>query len=88
MTMLCPVGFRSPVGQIDATKSQTKSNQAFTHSQKKNWASYWASIVREYPELARLIEAWPTLPEQTKTKIKGLIERHTEEREADVERQN
>ncbi len=36
--------------------------------------------------LTRLIEAWPTLPEQTKTKIKGLIERHAAERKADVER--
>jgi len=86
--VLCRAGFRSPVGQIDATKSQAKSNKAFTHSQKKNWASYWASIVREYPELARLIEAWPTLPEQTKTKIKGLIEMHTAEEKADVERQS
>ncbi len=38
--------------------------------------------------LTRLIEAWPTLPEQTKTKIKGLIERHAAEKKADVERQN
>jgi len=38
--------------------------------------------------LTRLIEAWPTLPEQTKTKIKGLIEMHTAEEKADVERQS
>jgi len=38
--------------------------------------------------LTRLIEAWPTLPEQTKTKIKGLIERHSPEEKTDGERQN
>ena len=40
------------------------------------------------PELARLIEVWPTLPEQTKNKIKGLVERHSAEEEADIERQS
>ena len=86
--MLRRASFRSPVGQIDATKSQAKSNTALTQQQETSWALYWASIVREHSELARLIEAWPTLPQQTKTKIKRLIEMHTAEEKADVERQS
>ncbi len=86
--MLRRASFRSPVGQIDATKSQAKSHTALTQPQEMSWASYWAPIVQKCPELARLIEAWPTLPEQTKTKIKAMIEGHAAERKADVERQS
>jgi hypothetical protein len=39
-----------------------------------------AQIVQKYPELARLIEAWPTLPKQIKSEITDQIEKHFMER--------
>ena len=47
-----------------------------------DFAIYLAKIVQKHPELARLIEAWPALPMQTKSKIKDLIEKHTMEGKA------
>ena len=35
------------------------------------------------PELAKIEQAWPTLPKQVKTKITDLIEKHTTEGKAD-----
>ncbi len=45
-------------------------------------ASCLAQIVQKHPELAKLVEAWPTLPEHTKSNIKDLIEKHTMEGKA------
>jgi len=35
---------------------------------------------QKHPDLARLIQAWPTLPEQAKTTIKALIQTHKAEK--------
>jgi hypothetical protein len=35
---------------------------------------YLAHIVEQHPELARVIEAWPELPEHIKQSIKALLE--------------
>jgi hypothetical protein len=35
------------------------------------------------PDLVESVKAWPTLPEQTKTQIKGLIEKHPTEGKED-----
>jgi hypothetical protein len=39
-----------------------------------------AQIVQKHPELARLIEVWPSLPKRIKSKIRDLIENHSTER--------
>jgi hypothetical protein len=38
------------------------------------------NLVQKYPDLARLIEAWPELPEETKTAIKALVQTHKAEK--------
>jgi hypothetical protein len=32
--------------------------------------------LQKYPDLARLIEAWPELPEDTRTAIMALVQTH------------
>jgi hypothetical protein len=49
----------------------------------KSGAKCGAPDDKKHPELARLIEAWPTLPKQTKTKITDLIEKHIMQGKAD-----
>ena len=67
--------------------TQHPVNTILTESTQSILASCLAQIVQEYPELPRLIEtlieAYATLPKQTKTKITDLIEKHIMERKAD-----
>lgn len=42
-------------------------------------------IVQKHPDLARLIQAWPTLPKQVKIEINTLIEKHSTEGKDDGE---
>jgi hypothetical protein len=49
----------------------------------KSGAKCGALDDKKHVELARLIEVWPTLPEQIKTKITDLIEKNTTERKVD-----
>jgi hypothetical protein len=49
----------------------------------KSGAKCGALDDKKHPELARLIEVWPTLPKQTKAKIRDLIEKHIMEGKAD-----
>ena len=36
-------------------------------------------ILQKYPEIERIITAWPELPEHTKAAIKALIQTHSKE---------
>ena len=63
--------------------SQVVSKKAFTEKSESVLASCLAQIVQKHPDLARLIEAWPTLPKQHKTKIMELVEEHSNGRKAD-----
>jgi hypothetical protein len=37
------------------------------------------NILQKYPEIKRVITAWPELPEHTKASIKTLIQTHSKE---------
>ena len=54
---------------------------AFTHPKtaisEDSGAKCGALDDRDYPALIRLIQAWPRLPEQAKTKIRGSIAKHS-----------
>ncbi len=60
-------------------------DKGLTSSGKSVLASCLAQIVQEHAGLARLIEAWPTVPEQIKAKVKGMVEKHSERRVGDGE---
>jgi len=63
---------------------------AFTHPKiaisEDSGAKCGALDDEGYPVLIRLIQAWPTLPEQGKIDIRSLIAKHSIERRGDGER--
>ena len=61
--------------------SQHTPDKALTKQAETVLASCLAQIVQEYPELARLLEAWPDLPEHIKAAIKALVQTCSKEQE-------
>ena len=54
--------------------AQVASAAGLTESCPGDWASGWASILQSNPELAALVEAWPSLPEPVRAGIVAMIE--------------
>ncbi|MBL7186306.1 MAG: hypothetical protein ISS70_08260 [Phycisphaerae bacterium] len=63
--------------------SQKLSRASIAPSPTKGGAKCGALDDKNDPELAKIVEVWPTLPEQIKTTIKDLIDKHTTEAKAD-----
>jgi hypothetical protein len=55
---------------------QTIINKGITKSQESVLSTSLDKILQEYPEIERIITAWPKLPEHTKVAIKALIQTH------------
>ena len=57
-------------------KLQPLTHTAITESEQSVLASCLALSVQDHPDLARLIEAWPSLPDDIKAQITNLISEH------------
>jgi hypothetical protein len=53
-------------------------NQALTDNDQIDLARNLALLLQKFPELARIIEVWPGLPEHIKAAIKALIQTITQ----------
>ena len=73
--------FKEPVlktgVRLDETATQTKSDKALNEMTANDALSVLAHrlalLVQESPDLALVIDAWPTLPEAVKTGIMALV---------------
>jgi len=72
---IAPRGFEPLEGN-----HQTPTNKALTENTNPVLSTGLDNLVQKYPELARLIEAWPELPEDTKMAIKALVQTHEAEK--------
>jgi len=61
------------------SKSQSQTNKALTENENSVFATGLDNFVQKYPDLNEVVEAWPDLPEDTRTAIKALIETHRKE---------
>ena len=72
-TPVFETGFET-IGQL----TQRGSNKAVSDNQEdgatKRLALCLAHSVEKYPDLAKLIDAWPTLPEPVKAGIRAMVE--------------
>ncbi len=68
---IAPRGFEPLEGN-----QQDIENKALTEDTNPVLATGLDKTLQKYPELARLIEAWPDLPEHTKAAIKALVQTH------------
>ncbi len=57
------------VPKTDVGNQQVLENTAFTENQVNGLADCLAEVVQQWSDLARLIEAWPDLPADTKATI-------------------
>jgi hypothetical protein len=55
------------------TKTQGISQHALTQNQSSVLPSSLAFLLQKYPDLAAIVEAWPTLPEHIKAAVMALI---------------
>ena len=62
---------------------QPIDNKELTENSNPVLATSLDKTLQKYPDLARLIEVWPTLPKQTKAKFTDLIEKHIMKGKAD-----
>jgi len=56
-----------------SAKSQLLENTTLTKENKQDLVLYLAELIRKYPELATLIEAWPKLSYKKKEAICTII---------------
>jgi len=75
---IAPRGFEPLSGN-----SKAPVNKQLTKSTNPVLATSLDKTLQKYPELREIVEVWPTLPKQTKSKIKDLVEKHTTEGKAD-----
>ncbi len=54
---------------------QSHSSKGLSENSKSQAVHNPVHILEKHPELARIIMAWPNLPEDTKAKIISLIEK-------------
>jgi len=55
---------------------QPTQNKRLTENTKPVLSTSLDKIVQKYPEIERIITAWPELPEQTKVAVKTLVDTH------------
>ena len=67
--IIAPRGFESL-----NTNRQTTNNKRLTENSNPVLSISLDKIVQKYPEIERIITAWPELPEHTKTAIKALVQ--------------
>jgi hypothetical protein len=67
----CDLRFRKP--RPENPKGLTDT--ALTDTHRTDLASGLAQIIREHPELSKLVQVWPTLPQGARAAILQMIER-------------
>ncbi len=62
---------------------QSIENKELTENSNPVLATSLDKILQKYPELGELIKVWPKLPEQARTEVKNLIEKHSTQAKED-----
>lgn len=68
------------VTQTPVNTAVTEASKLSDKSENQELVSGLFFEITSDPDLARLIEAWPTLPEQIRTTINVLVDKHPSER--------
>ena len=53
--------------------AQPAQQQALTDNAESHWWTHWRKAVRESPELADVLTAWPTLPAAVRAGIVAMV---------------
>ena len=61
-------------------KQQTTTNKELTQNANPVLSISLDILLQKYPDLEKIITAWPELPERIKAAVKALIQTHVKEK--------
>ena len=71
-----PKGNRTPVAGMKSRDAENVCDAVATTSESRsaNRGAEWGAFVRSHPDLAAVVDSWPTLPEAVKAGIVAMVE--------------